>query len=803
MRFASIGLILFACAAAAQTPLPLSQTRYRFRAGDRVSVDAPPDTLDFIRNAKTRTAGTRGFAIGPDAQSNGVLLGASLNTRPGTYTLVISAASPSGERREATVTVTVDALPPVPSNASGPPVVLLNGWQISLTNSCPMTTDSSGTFGALQQTLESQGLPVYFFDNCTECPNCSIEQLGSGLTTFLSSLQYATGASVPQADLVGHSMGGLIARAHLAGLQASGALFPPPNSQVRKLIEIATPNFGSFLAAEFSSLLASGTQASEMIPGSSFLWNLDTWNQRGDDLRGVDALSIVGNAGAWKPGLLSLSTLSNASDGVVSLTSGSIGFAADPSRTRVVPYCHIDSSSELGAFIECSASGIAKAPETAQIVTAFLQNNTTGWMSTTLSTPSTQNSYLSQDGGLFFGRDSPTGAYDLLSQVTWGTVSLTSGPPFFYGDFLKGSGAFEATGAPDGTTNCGAFTEPPGYFSAVRCKLGPSITSVGPLASAAGKVVETGTITISGSGFGTQCATCGVSISPGPVALQVTSLQVTAWSDQSITAVLPATAPPFIELTVTASAGTDEINLVTNSTATVVVTSVSNAASNTAGAIAPGEIIAIKGSGLGPATGVSFTVDPVTGTVDTTLSGTRVLFGTVAAPLLYSSNGQVNAIVPYEIAGQSQIVMQVQYGGVTSTGTTLGVACAAPGIFTSNSTGIGSAAALNQNGSLNSPSNPAAAGSYATLFFTGGGQTTPAGVTGSVTGLVLKYLMQNVGVSVGGQLATVQFDGAAPLSVDGFLQLNIRIPSGISGTVPVVLNVGGILSPTTATLSVQ
>ncbi len=113
-------------------------------------------------------------------------------------------------------------------------------------------------------------------------------------------------------------------------------------------------------------------------------------------------------------------------------------------------------------------------------------------------------------------------------------------------------------------------------------------------------------------------------------------------------------------------------------------------------------------------------------------------------------------------------------------GTTLllPVATAAPGLFTFNSTGTGPAAAVNQDGSLNGSSNPAAAGSYVTLYFTGGGQTNPAGVTGSISGSQLKWLVQSVTVTVGGQPATVAFDGAAPTFIDGFLQLNIGVPSG-------------------------
>jgi uncharacterized protein (TIGR03437 family) len=229
--------------------------------------------------------------------------------------------------------------------------------------------------------------------------------------------------------------------------------------------------------------------------------------------------------------------------------------------------------------------------------------------------------------------------------------------------------------------------------------------------------------------------------------------------------------------------GVGVFGLLASATPAPVVTSVTNAASFASGAIAPGEIVTIKGTSL----------------------GSVVLFGDLQAPVVYASATQVNAIVPYEIAGQSQAVLQVQNQAGRSTPTNLPVAAAAPGIFTSSFGGSGQAVAMNQDGSLNGPSNPAAKGSYVTLYFTGGGQTNPPGVTGSVTGTVLEYLNQNVSVMVAGVAATVSFAGAAPELISGVGQLNIRLadnaPSGSAE--PVIFNVGGIASPSTATLAVQ
>jgi uncharacterized protein (TIGR03437 family) len=63
----------------------------------------------------------------------------------------------------------------------------------------------------------------------------------------------------------------------------------------------------------------------------------------------------------------------------------------------------------------------------------------------------------------------------------------------------------------------------------------------------------------------------------------------------------------------------------------------------------------------------------------------------------------------------------------------LPVAASAPGIFTLDATGIGPGAVLNQDNSVNGVANPAARGSVMSIDATGEGQTSPAGVTGSVT----------------------------------------------------------------------
>jgi uncharacterized repeat protein (TIGR02543 family) len=385
------------------------------------------------------------------------------------------------------------------------------------------------------------GVPVvYFFDNCVEDPNSGpIEGLGQDLLQFLNLIKYDNGALVPQVDLVTHSMGGLIVRSYLAGLKSSGTswtLSPPSNPRVRKFVEIATPNFGSYLAAEGSFF--TGTQSGEMIPGSPFLWQLDTWNQWSDDLRGVDALAIVGNAGTWTSSLLLPTEMQNAGDGVVSLTSASLSFTQDPSRTRILPYCHVDSPEP---FVVCSGTGIAKSPEAALIVSSFL-GGTTVWQS--VGTTPGANSYLSHFGGIYFAYFNAADAFvSDVTSVSFGGVGLSKGGDtntVYYDEFVPaGSASFQFQSTSAGSFTYGPVTAPAGYFSVARSKSSPVIFSVGPLLpSGVGRVVESGTtITIHGTGFGSnQCLTCKVLAYPGPVTLTPLS-----WSNTAITAFLPST----------------------------------------------------------------------------------------------------------------------------------------------------------------------------------------------------------------------------------------------------------------------
>ncbi|MDE3197233.1 MAG: IPT/TIG domain-containing protein [Acidobacteriota bacterium] len=213
-------------------------------------------------------------------------------------------------------------------------------------------------------------------------------------------------------------------------------------------------------------------------------------------------------------------------------------------------------------------------------------------------------------------------------------------------------------------------------------------------------------------------------------------------------------------------------------------------------AVSPGEIVVLFGTGLGPAGLVSNT--PSKTGFGTQVAGTSVSFNGTPAPIIYTSSSIVAAIVPYEVAGHPSVPVTVSYNGQTSATTTVPIALTAPGCFTADASGLGQAAALNSNGSLNGASNPALVGDFITLYCTGEGQTSPGGVDGQLANSApYPAPIQYVTATMNGVPATVTYAGAAPTLVAGVMQVNLQIPTGLptSSAIPVVIDVGGAFAP--------
>ena len=270
---------------------------------------------------------------------------------------------------------------------------------------------------------------------------------------------------------------------------------------------------------------------------------------------------------------------------------------------------------------------------------------------------------------------------------------------------------------------------------------------------------------------------------------------------------VPQSLTPAAQMQVTLPGYGAALLRLSNAQPVVTAAGVANAASLTAGSVAPGEIVSIFGSALGPAAGANgqFT-NPVL--ISNALEGVHVLFDGVPAPITYAGAGQVNAVVPYAVAGKSATQLQVEYLGAVSAPVSLPVAAVSPGLFTAAASGAGQGAIVNiADYTVNSATNPAARGAFVSIYGTGLGVTTPAGTDGMLAAAPYGQLPSNVPVTVtmGGIVCQTNYVGAAPGLIAGALQINAQVPAGVTPgpSVPLVVTIGGVSLQAGVTLAVK
>jgi uncharacterized protein (TIGR03437 family) len=240
---------------------------------------------------------------------------------------------------------------------------------------------------------------------------------------------------------------------------------------------------------------------------------------------------------------------------------------------------------------------------------------------------------------------------------------------------------------------------------------------------------------------------------------------------------------------------------------------IGSAASFANSVLAPNEIVSLFGGGIGPAEAVTGKPD-ANGLYPFELGGTQVTFDGIRAPLLYVSGSQVNLVTPGGLQGKSTTHVCATVGTAATNCIDVGVAPAAPDVFLSG----GYAAALNQDGTLNSPQNPALVGSAVSVFLTGVGAVKPSAPDGGITPypppaqdlrvqvlfdwFICSFIDCPGPTSV---FAQVLYAGPAPLEVEGLWQINFAIPPapGCPSYIPscsvdsqgVHIDVGGAGSP--------
>jgi uncharacterized protein (TIGR03437 family) len=185
--------------------------------------------------------------------------------------------------------------------------------------------------------------------------------------------------------------------------------------------------------------------------------------------------------------------------------------------------------------------------------------------------------------------------------------------------------------------------------------------------------------------------------------------------------------------------------------------------------VAPGQLIQISGQNLGPAGKASAQLD-ASGRLPFVLANTVVFFDNTPAPLLSVEASSIMCFVPFEVVASAQIT--VSANGQMSNAALTGIVASSPQILS----------IVNQDGSMNSASHPAKAGSVIMLFVSGLGQTDPPGDDGLLNASPLPVPLVPVTVYFPAtpSAVTPQFVGAAPGMIAGIAQVNVQVPASVS-----------------------
>lgn len=225
--------------------------------------------------------------------------------------------------------------------------------------------------------------------------------------------------------------------------------------------------------------------------------------------------------------------------------------------------------------------------------------------------------------------------------------------------------------------------------------------------------------------------------------------------------------------------------------------------------ITPGSLISIFGTNFASHAASADTIP-----LSNTLGGVSVEFvngeSKISAPMLFADSTQLNVQVPWEILPSGTLTsvnVIVTNNGTVSAASPVMVGPFSPGVFASNGLAI---AVNNSDGTLAWPvgavpgltTHPAKPGDVVIIYATGLGPVidTPADGANS-----LDKLRRNITppqVLVGGMAAKLDFAGLSPQFV-GVNQINMIVPDAAPGnSVPLVIKVGGIASPSNITMAI-
>ncbi len=334
------------------------------------------------------------------------------------------------------------------------------------------------------------------------------------------------------------------------------------------------------------------------------------------------------------------------------------------------------------------------------------------------------------------------------------------------------------------------------------------VKSLGPIQVASGAAVNTIDFTFIGPGLDATLTDAnfrvygqGISVHPGSVRVDQNAifqqgpliratLDIPARQTDTLASIFISTASGTLSLSA--------IFTVTPPTPTFAVSGViSNAAyTGIPFEVSPGGIYSIyyaNSPSLGPANPVLDGGYDAYGFLPTVLAGVSVTFDGIAAPMFYAAVGQLDFQVPFELAKnletgvvtKTQVV--VNYLGSASAPVAVPVVPSQPTFYSIGT--AGAVLAINPDGTLNSAQNPAARGTFVTIYGDGVGGVSYPIVTGQgAPGLPSSSYTGSYTYSIGASPpAPASFGGWSPGSV-GLAQWNLQIPSGTpSGVASVVV----------------
>jgi uncharacterized protein (TIGR03437 family) len=286
-----------------------------------------------------------------------------------------------------------------------------------------------------------------------------------------------------------------------------------------------------------------------------------------------------------------------------------------------------------------------------------------------------------------------------------------------------------------------------------------------------------------GTGWLTASPTTGTT--PGAVQIAVTPANLAAGTYNGQVRIVPGGAFTGAQALVI------PVVLVVENVPAPVINAVVHGASFLPGGLAPGLLVSLFGTNMGPTTGAGLVVEG--GRVGTRVANVRVLFDNIPAPLFFVRADQINCVVPYGLAGRASTRITVEVNGVQSQAVEFRLQETSPGIFSTDSSGRGQGAVFNDGVTLNGSNNAAARGSIVAVFLSGSGVMSPPLTDGEIPNSP-RTPLASLTIRVGGvtvPAADVAYFGPAPGLV-ALEQVNFRIPQNApTGPVLLEFTIGG------------